>query len=75
MELLGAPSVSGDPELYASLAIHFCFNEAFIITSKGYMGTGTVETGLGDCVAVSSGGEIPYILRRRENGFLLVGES
>jgi hypothetical protein len=68
-------SIGGDPESYTSLASNFCFNRKFIVTLKGRMGIGPTETQPGDLISVIFGGEVPYILRTQEGGFLFVGES
>jgi hypothetical protein len=73
--LLSELSIGGDPESYTSLAGNFCLNRKFIVTSKGHVGIGPVETQPGDLISVIFGGGVPYILRTQESSFLFVGES
>ncbi|KEY75047.1 hypothetical protein S7711_09654 [Stachybotrys chartarum IBT 7711] len=73
--LLRELSVGGDAEIYTALASNFCFNRKFIVTLEGRMGIGPTGTQPGDLIFVLFGGGVPYVLRMKESGFLLVGES
>ncbi|KAH7111216.1 HET domain-containing protein [Dactylonectria macrodidyma] len=68
-------SIGGDASSYIMLARNFCLNRTFFITSNQRMGIGPSGTRPGDCVAVILGGGVPCVLRRRDRGFLFVGES
>lgn len=68
-------SEGGDPEAYAALAANYCFNRTFVITLAGKMGIGPIDSQSGDNVAILYGGQIPYIIRRREPDWALLGES
>lgn len=68
-------STGGDAEIYAALASNFCLNRKFIVTREGRMGIGPTGTESGDLIFVLFGGGVPYILRRQDSAFLLVGES
>jgi hypothetical protein len=68
-------SMGGDAEIYAALASNFCLNRKFVVTREGRMGIGATGTEPGDLIFVLFGGGVPYILRRQDSAFLLVGES
>jgi hypothetical protein len=46
----------------------------FIITKKGYIGTAPAGSRVGDIVAVLLGGATPFILRKYDSTYRLVGE-
>ena len=74
-DLLFTQSRGGIPEKYAALARNFCFGRSFIITSRGKMGIGPLNTLANDTVSIIPGGNVPYILRRQGSGWKFVGES
>ncbi|PMD31122.1 hypothetical protein L207DRAFT_385252, partial [Hyaloscypha variabilis F] len=47
----------------------------FFITEKGYLGLGPGHMEVGDQVTVLFGGKTPFILRKFEDHFKLIGES
>ncbi len=49
-------------------------NRTFFISSKGYMGMGPVAMKDGDVICVVLGCNVPLVLRKEANYFLLVGE-
>lgn len=61
--------------------VYCMFNRRFFITEPGYMGLATGEVRKGDMVFILDGGEVPYILRSKEEKstkvgkLLFVGES
>jgi hypothetical protein len=58
-------------------AIVRCMYRSFIVTEKGYMGLGSRHTvAAQDYVCVLRGGDVPFILRKRADGYwTFVGES
>jgi hypothetical protein len=52
-----------------------CKYRRFFITEKGYLGLGPGYMELGDQVTILFGGETPFILRKFEDHFKLIGES
>jgi hypothetical protein len=55
--------------------VHTHRNRRFFTTEKGYIGLGPEASRVGDLVCVLLGGPLPYILRRSETSFKLIGES
>jgi hypothetical protein len=47
---------------------------SFFITRSGYIGLGHPDMLVGDTIAVLLGGPVPYILRRYNGSYMLVGE-
>lgn len=68
-------SEGGDPEAYEALAANYCFNRTFILTLDGKLGIGPIDSRPGDNVVLLYGGQIPYIIRKRESGWEFLGES
>jgi hypothetical protein len=61
---------------FSDAAIVRCLYRSFIVTEKGYLGLGRNSTQPGDIVCVLRGGNVPFILRRKGNGYYeLVGEA
>ena len=52
-----------------------CMYRRFFITKKGYLGLGPGPMEVGDSVCVLFGGKTPFILRKEEDHFKLIGES
>lgn len=75
MDVLWLFSDGGESEEYAVLARNYCFNRCFIMTSAGRMGIGPSDTCVGDTVAITFGGGVPYIIRPRGASWDFVGES
>ena len=48
-------------------------NRALIATETGYLGLGPLDSEVGDIVVVLEGQPFPFVLRRREDGFIMVG--
>lgn len=51
-----------------------CDKRRFFITSRGFLGLAPPEAQVGDIVCVFLGARVPYILRKDEDFFKLVGE-
>jgi hypothetical protein len=47
---------------------------SFFVTRKGYIGVGHPNIAVGDTIAVLLGGPVPYILRKYNDAYVLVGE-
>jgi len=68
-------------EMYADLVEirdtikRVCNGRRFATTTTGYMGLVPAETELGDIVSVLLGGQVPFILRKRHDHYILVGEA
>lgn len=61
---------------FSDAAIMRCMYRAFIVTGKGYIGLGRACTQPGDVVCVLRGGNVPFVLRARGDGYYeLVGEA
>lgn len=75
VETLQELSEGGDPEAYEALAANYCFNRTFILTLDGKMGIGPIDSRPGDNVVLLYGGQIPYIIRKRESSWEFLGES
>jgi hypothetical protein len=58
-------------------AVVRCMYRSFIVTEKGYLGLGSRHAVAGrDYVCVLRGGDVPFILRKRVDGYwTFVGES
>ena len=52
----------------------FANNRKMIRTINGYIGLVPATAQPGDSVVLFQGGNVPYLIRSHENGFLLVGE-
>lgn len=52
-----------------------CSGRRFASTTTGYMGLVPAESECGDIVSVLLGGQVPFILRKRDNEYVLVGEA
>jgi hypothetical protein len=52
-----------------------CTGRRFSITQKGYMAMVPRLARVGDVVAVFYGAAVPYVLRKAEGGYLLMGDS
>jgi hypothetical protein len=51
-----------------------CWNRTLFTTSKGYIGIGPKALQVGDLLCVLSGGRVPFVLRRKDDIFQLIGE-
>ena len=57
-------------------AIVHCLYRSFIVTERGYLGLGRNSTQPDDVVCVLRGGNVPFILRKKGDGYYeLVGEA
>lgn len=81
---------TGDEEVYteviADIFIQDYFNEdlsdgqrgalirRFMVTRKGYMGRGPLEAREGDIAVVLFGAKVPFMLRKVEDKYILLGE-
>ena len=68
------PAETGNAERFL-IAASDCWDRRLFVTRKGYLGLGPEALREGDLVCILSGGPVPYILRKRENHYYLVGES
>lgn len=62
-------------EMYAASRVTACLRRRFYVTSQNRMGLGPRSMRSGDLVVVLRGGQIPYILRRKNNSCQLVGPA
>lgn len=61
---------------YSDIAISRCMYRSFIITADCYFGLGRSPTKPGDVVCILRGGNVPFMLRPRENGYYeFIGET
>lgn len=61
---------------FSDAAIVRCLYRSFIVTERGYLGLGRNSTQRGDTVCVLRGGNVPFILRKKDDGYYeLVGEA
>lgn len=61
---------------YSDAAIWRCIKRSFVSTEKGYLGLAPSGTRKGDVLCVLRGGDVPFVLREKENGYWeLVGEA
>jgi hypothetical protein len=65
----------GDAYLYRLALMVRCTNRRFFWTSKDVYGLGPACMREGDIVIVLYGGDAPYVLRPRGDGFLFLGEA
>ena len=66
----------GDWKGYEQNGMNFCFGRSYFTMQGGYMGLGPNTLEENDLVVLLYGGDIPYILRpREEGGYVLVGEA
>ena len=54
-------------------SIHSCISRTFFLTEKGYMGLGPRRAKKGDILCVLPGCNVPLLLRRIDNHYVLVG--
>ncbi|UKZ88666.1 uncharacterized protein TrAFT101_004410 [Trichoderma asperellum] len=75
--LLAKMAMGGNSDLYVALARNFCLNRTFAVTSHRRLGIAPAGTREGDEIAVISGGEVPYVLRRLDGdtSYHFIGES
>ena len=61
---------------FSDAAIWRCVKRSFITTKKGYLGLAPWGAHEGDVVCVLRGGDVPFVLREKEDGYWkLVGEA
>ena len=66
----------GDWKGYEQNGMNFCFGRSYFTMEGGWMGLGPNTLEENDLVVLLYGGDIPYILRpREEGGYVLVGEA
>ena len=53
----------------------YCDNRRFFWTREGRIGWGAEQVREGDVVGVLDGGSVPFVLRRVETGFEVVGDA
>jgi hypothetical protein len=64
----------GDWTHYMIDSLRVCKNRRFFITKKGYLGIGPATSNDGDVCCVLFGATVPFILKRHDSQYLLVGE-
>lgn len=78
LEQLGQKFVPGKPDAsrFHEAFLSACRGRRFFVTKNGYMGMGPQTLREGDHVVIIFGGQVPYILRRFDEGTLkFVGDS
>ena len=61
---------------YSDAAIWRCIKRSFVTTEEGYLGLAPSGARKGDILCVLRGGDVPFVLREKENGYWeLVGEA
>ncbi|KAH6686330.1 heterokaryon incompatibility protein-domain-containing protein [Plectosphaerella plurivora] len=78
VELFLDGSLDGSENLIPGCVGNMARSQAFFITEKGYIGIGPPETRIGDEVWALFCGNVPMVLRPREegkDGFVLVGDA
>ena len=59
--------MTGVPKATEDFVNHACVRRRFIITDKEYLGLAPIEAKAGDLVYVLFSGQVPFILRVRED--------
>ena len=77
---IGKDEGKADDEIYtrpySDAAIWRCIKRSFVTTEKGYLGLAPSRARKGDVLCVLRGGDVPFVLREKENGYWeLVGEA
>ena len=77
---IGKNEAKADKEVYArpysDAAIWRCIKRSFVTTENGYLGLAPSGAREGDVICLLRGGNVPFVLRERENGYWeLVGEA
>lgn len=55
---------------YSHAVINRLVGRSFLVTEKGYLGLGRTGTRQGDVICIIRGGNVPFLLRNRSDGFL-----
>jgi Heterokaryon incompatibility protein (HET) len=63
-----------DPDGFFAVARHVCVGRRFFRTAKGLMGMGPGSMQEGDCLSLLFGGNVPYILRPKDDRYLFIGD-
>lgn len=71
--ILRKHAILGRPEAYADQLRARTWGEKYFSTSKGLIGIGKENLCAGDVVVVLYGSQVPFILRPRDDHYLLVG--
>ena len=64
-----------EAHIFNEMVIKACNGRRFFRTKKGYMGLGPKDIRNGDTVSVLRGGQVPFILRKLDETYMLIGES
>ena len=64
-----------EAHIFNEMVIKACNGRRFFRTQKGYMGLGPKDIRNGDTVSVLRGGQVPFILRKLDETYILIGES
>jgi hypothetical protein len=70
----GSTSSNGDPDRFLEAAMNVCIGRRIFITKSGCLGLGPAAMTTGDHVCVLYGGNVPFILRAKDEHFILIGE-
>jgi hypothetical protein len=72
--ILTEAAKEGDWTQYMIDSLRVCQNRRFFVTKKGYLGIGPATMKEGDVCCVLFGATVPFILRKLDSQYLLVGE-
>jgi hypothetical protein len=61
--------------MYAVLRLILCFRRRFFVTSAGRLGLGPRSMRPDDGIAILKGGNTPFVLRKVEGGYLMIGSA
>ena len=64
-----------NPSLYQASLAYIAPHRKFFTTEKGFIGLGPRSMRRGDSVCILSGGAVPFILRKVQDHYKLIGES
>ncbi len=64
-----------EAHIFNERVIKACNGRRLFRTQKGYVGLGPKDIRNGDIVSVLLGGQVPFILRKLEDTYILIGES
>ena len=64
-----------EAHIFNEMVIKACNGRRFFKTQEGYMGLGPKDIRNGGIVSVLLSGQVPFILRKLEDAYMLIGES
>ncbi len=80
MAVLEKEARGGNAKRFAEVAGSACHGRCFFITKAGFFGIGPGIMREGDCVAILSGADVPFVIREKEKcgnsaqGYAVIGE-